>query len=79
MSYGAHLTLYPIVGGTTYFLWTTYKTSADAAQAKTDAETAPKAKACDPDLFNPFTAIPFHNNKELIYRYADVRLHGYLD
>ena len=79
MSYGAHLCLYPIVGGTSFFLYNTYKTSADAAQAVTDAATAPKAKACDPDLFNPFTAIPFHNNKELNYRYADVRLHGYLD
>lgn len=79
MSYGAHLTLYPIVGGTAYFLYNTYKASADATAAAEAEATAPKAVAVDPDLFNPFTAIPFHNNKELNYRYADVKLHGYLD
>ncbi len=39
----------------------------------------PKVKPVDPDNFNPFTPIPFHNNPELRYRYAGVRLHGYLD
>ena len=39
----------------------------------------PKVKPVDPDNFNPFTPIPFHNNPELRYRYAGVRLHKYLD
>merc|ERR1711998_760946 len=39
----------------------------------------PKAKPVDPDNFNPFSPIPFHNNPELRYRYADMRLHNYLD
>ena len=39
----------------------------------------PKASSVDPDLFNPFTAIPFHNNIELKYRYGDVKMHGYVD
>ena len=65
MSYGAHLVLYPVLGGTAYFLGTTYKASADAATAANDEATAPKAAKVDPDLFNPFTAIPFHNNKEM--------------
>ena len=41
MSYGAHLTLYPVVGGTAYFLFNTYKTSADKAAA--DAKKKVKA------------------------------------
>ena len=39
----------------------------------------PVAKAVDPDNFNPFTAIPFHNNVEMRYRYANFQMHGYLD
>ena len=39
----------------------------------------PKARAVDPDDFQPFSAIPFHNNTELRYRYADVKMYGYLD
>ena len=37
------------------------------------------AIAVDPDNFNPFSAIPFHNNPELRYRYANTKLFGYLD
>ena len=36
-------------------------------------------KAVDPDCFNPFSAIPFHNNPELKYMYADTKMRGYLD
>ena len=32
----------------------------------------------DPDLFNPFSAIPFHNNPEMKYIYADVKMHNYI-
>ena len=79
LSYGAHLALYPIVGGTSFFLYTT-KAARDAKLSAAETEaTMPKAASVDPDLFNPFTAIPFHNNIEMKYRYADVKLHGYLD
>ena len=39
----------------------------------------PKARPVDPDNFNPFSAIPFHNNVELRYRYANNQMHNYLD
>ena len=39
----------------------------------------PKAKAVDPDNFNPFSAIPFHNNVELRYRYANNQMFNYLN
>ena len=39
----------------------------------------PDLKKVDPDDFQPFSVIPFHNNMELRYRYADVKMFGYLD
>ena len=71
--------MYPIVFGTSYFLFTTYKTSADKAKKIADEASMPKASAVDPDLFNPFTAIPFHNSVELNYRYGGIKMHNYVD
>lgn len=39
----------------------------------------PKAKKVDPDLFNPFTPIPYHNNPELKYAFAHINLFGYIN
>ena len=39
----------------------------------------PKAIPVDPYNFQPFSAIPFHNNPELRYRYADTNMFKYLD
>ena len=38
-----------------------------------------KAKVVDPDYFNPFSPIPFHNNPELKYVFADVNMRNYLN
>ena len=53
-----------------------------AQQVKEEKETLATqipAKSVDPDLFNPFSAIPFHNNPELKYMYGDVKMFGYID
>ena len=39
----------------------------------------PKALPVDPDNFQPFSAIPFHNNPEMRYRYANTKMYGYVD
>ena len=39
----------------------------------------PALNKVDPDDFNPFSAIPFHNNTELRYRYAETKMFGYVD
>ena len=84
MSYGAHLALYPILGGSFYVGYTSY--SASSALKEEAAESLPlkngglpKAVPVDPDCFQPFSAIPFHNNPELKYRYATLKMHGYVD
>ena len=79
MSYPAHVASTALLLGSTYFLYSSYSTKAAEAQKKEDIENLPELKKVDPDLFQPFSAIPFHNNLELKYRYADMKLHGYLD
>ena len=79
MSYGAHMALTVfLVGGAGSFYSSYSKMSAEQAE-KDLYENMPKAQKVDPDLFNPFTPMPFHNNIENKYRYADVKLHGYLN
>ena len=79
MSYTTHLAMYPLIGSTAWFVWSSWSKSSAEKAAIVERETMPKARAVDPDNFNPFSAIPFHNNPELRYRYADVRMFNYLD
>ena len=37
----------------------------------------PKLKKVDPDIFNPFTPIPYHNNPELKYAFNHIKLFNY--
>ena len=39
----------------------------------------PKAKKVDPDLFNPFSAVPYHNNQELKYLFSHINMHNYVN
>ena len=79
MGYASNMALYPLTAGTFYFVWKQYSTKAAVKQEAADRAVMPQAKAVDPDHFNPFSAIPFHNNPELHYRYADMKMHNYLD
>tara|TARA_B110000305_G_C18830831_1_gene355656 strand:+ start:67 stop:474 length:408 start_codon:yes stop_codon:yes gene_type:complete len=79
MNYVSHLALYPALFGSTWFLYSQYSASSAKKQAIADDKAMPKAQSVDPDNFNPFSAIPFHNNTELRYRYADTKMHKYLD
>lgn len=38
-----------------------------------------KAKAVDPDLFNPFSPIPYHNNPELKYVFSHIKMKDYVN
>ena len=79
MSYATHIALYPIIGGSVYFLGSTMiKSNRDKADVA-EREAMPALLTVDPDNFQPFSAIPFHNNTELRYRYANTRLFNYLD
>ena len=79
MSYGAHMVSTVLVIGSAGFLYKARAAASAAAQALEDQENLPKLKKVDPDLFQPFSPIPFHNNMEHKYRYANMKMHGYLD
>ena len=79
MSYATHLALYPILGGSAYFLISAQQRRSAEQAARDEQEALPALQAVDPDNFQPFSAIPFHNNEELRYRYANTRMYGYLD
>ena len=79
MSYGAHALSTALLVGSSYWVYTSSQASSKETQDAEMYDNLPKLKKVDPDLFNPFSAIPFHNNLELKYRYADMKLHGYLD
>lgn len=38
-----------------------------------------KARKVDPDLFNPFSPIPYHNSPDVRYTFAKVNMHNYLN
>ena len=79
MSYGAHMVTTGLLVGTGYFGGSAYMKYSAESMEKQVQESLPKLRKVDPDLFNPFTPIPFHNNPESKYRFADMKLHGYLD
>jgi len=79
MPYAMHMMFYPAALGFYGFVVSPWRAARQAAadQAEWDGMTA--AKPLDPDLFNPFTPIPFHNNPELTYAYANVNMRNYID
>ena len=79
MTWSAHLVLYP--GIVMMYLWglKPYMARSNAAGEKKEWDMMPKAKPVDPDTFNPFTPIPYHNNSENKYNYANIRMFGYLN
>jgi len=79
MSYGAHLLFYP---GAALLYFAVVKPVMDsrAKQAeKKEWEDMFQARPVDPDYFSPFTSIPYHNNPELKYVFAHVRMHNYVN
>ena len=77
MGWGTHMLAYPTLLGAYIFGYKPYKAAEEEAEKARVMEDMAKAKTVDPDLFNPFTAIPFHNNPELKYVFADVNLRSY--
>ncbi len=79
LSYFNHLLFYPGAVALYVFVLKPWYNKWQQDTAEKEWQTKPKAKPVDPDLFNPFSAIPYHNNPELKYQYATVKMHNYVN
>ena len=79
MSWGAHLLVYPGIGALYMYVVKPYMKQREADQEKSEWESMPKTRKVDPDLFSPFSPIPYHNNPELKYGFAHIHMHKYLN
>ena len=77
--YYTHMLIYPLLAGGYLFGYKPYAAKSEEEAKKKQWEELLKAKPVDPDLFNPFTTIPYHNNLELKYVFADVNMRNYID
>jgi hypothetical protein len=79
MNYATHLLVYPgIILAYVYGLKPYMATRAKDNEQK-EWEMIPAAKKVDPDLFNPFTPIPYHNNPELTYVFSHINMYKHLN
>ena len=77
MSYGVHLLFYPGALLTYLFVVKPIMTKRNEASEQAQWDGMPKLKKVDPDIFNPFTPIPYHNNPELKYAFNHIKLFNY--
>ena len=78
MPYAVHMMFYPGAFAFYSFVVSPWMAARDAAAEQEEWDGMTKAKPLDPDHFNPFTPIPFHNNPELVYAYANVNMRNYI-
>ena len=77
MSWGTHFLIYPTLAGLYFGVWAPYsRQKEENAKAAEFADLRP-AQAVDPDHFNPFSPIPFANNPELKYVFANVNMRNF--
>ena len=79
MSYGLHLLVYPSLLGAYLFGIKPYMARRNQKADEAEWAGMPKARKVDPDLFNPFTPIPYHNNPELKYAFAHIHMHNFIN
>ena len=78
LPYSVHLLFYPSAFAFYSYGIAPWMAKRSAAADQEEWDTMVKAKPLDPDLFNPFSPVPFHNNPELKYAYANVNLRNYI-
>merc|ERR1711893_35399 len=79
MSWGTHFLVYPAALSLYVGVYKPYAQSKEEAAKKEEWDNMAKARPVDPDIFNPFTPVPFHNNPELKYAYANINMRNYFN
>ena len=79
MNYGTQLLAYPALLGVYIFLVKPYMAKKAIDDEQKEWDSIPKTRKVDPDIFSPFTPIPYHNNPELKYVFAHIQMHKFLN
>ena len=79
ISYTTHLLFYPSAFILYVFAYKPYAKCKAKAQSEKEWNEMPALRKVDKDIFNPFTPIPFHNNRELKYAFAHINMQGYVN
>ncbi len=79
MSWGTHLLVYPGLAALYLYVVKPYMNNSAEKSEKEQWENMPKARKVDPDLFNPFSPIPYHNSTEVRYAFSHIRMHNYIN
>ncbi len=79
MNYATHLAFYPAAFGFLVWVVVPWQKARWAAAEKAEWDGLIKARSVDPDIFNPFTPIPYHNNPELKYVFSHVNMRNYVN
>ena len=79
MGWGTHFLVYPTALAVYIGAYKPYQAKQEEAVKAAEMDAMAKAKVVDPDTFNPFSPIPFHNNPELKYVFAEVNMRKYVN
>ena len=79
MGWGTHFLIYPTAVAFYFGAYKPYQARGEEASKQAEYDGMAKAKIVDPDFFNPFSPIPFHNNPELKYVFAEVNMRKYVN
>merc|ERR1740123_1316599 len=79
MGYWTHMAFYPTVLSVYFLGIKPMRMASNEKAAKQDWEDLVEARKVDPDTFNPFTPVPYHNNPELTYVYAHIDMRNYVN
>ena len=79
MGYQTHLLFYPSLLFVFVAVVKPYMKARAEKQEQEEWDKLPKTKVVDPDLFNPFSPIPYHNSREVKYATAHIRMHNYVN
>lgn len=79
MNYATHMMVYPSLVLAYVFGVKPYMDKKAKDDEQKEWDMMPATKKIDPDLFNPFSPVPYHNNPELKYVFANINMHGHLN
>ena len=77
--YWVNMLVLPGVFGLYKLVYVPHQQKKELQAKEEQLKNLPKARKVDPDLMNPFTPIPYHNNYELKFAQYHLNMHNYLN